>query len=109
MEENLQNEEGISLIDIIRLLLQKIKLLIIVVLIGGLCGGIFGVWHTIDMKYFGTSIEFYVNPEKPSEVGSSTNSAANAVGSQYGVYGAYGRHVMDAIVKLLASESFTEQ
>ena len=109
MEENLQNEESLSLIDIIRLLLQKIKLLIIVVLIGGLCGGIFGVWHTIDMKYFGTSIEFYVNPEKPSEVGSSTNSAANAVGSQYGVYGAYGRHVMDAIVKLLASESFTEQ
>ena len=109
MEENANLEGGISLIDIIRLLFQKIKLLILVVLIGGICGGVFGVFHTIDMKYYGTSIEFYVNPEKPSQTGSSSNTTANAVGSQYGVYGAYGRHVMDAIIKLLSSESFIEQ
>ncbi len=30
-------------------------------------------------------------------------------GSQYGVYGAYGRHVMDAMVKLLSSKPFTER
>ena len=30
-------------------------------------------------------------------------------GSQYGVYGAYGRHVMDAMVKLLSSKTFTER
>lgn len=110
MEEKMQNnEEGLSLIQIIRVLLDKIKLLILVVLIGGICGGAFGIWRTIDMKYYGTSIEFYVNPEKPTNVGNSSNLTANAVGSQYGVYGAYGRHVMDAIVKLLSSESFTEQ
>lgn len=110
MEETLQNnnEEGLSLIDIIRVLFSKIKLLILVVIIGGICGGLFGVWHTIDMKYYGTSIEFYVNPEKPADI-SSSNSTANAVGSQYGVYGAYGRHVMDAMIKLLSSESFTEK
>ncbi|MBO5736265.1 MAG: hypothetical protein J6S04_00515 [Clostridia bacterium] len=109
MEENLQNnEEGLSLIDIIRVLFSKIKLLIIVVILGGILGGAFGIWHTIDMKYYGTSIEFYVNPEKPSTIGSSSSSAANA-SSQYGVYGAYGRHVMDAMIKLLASESFTEK
>ena len=102
MEENANLEGGISLIDIIRLLFQKIKLLILVVLIGGICGGVFGVFHTIDMKYYGTSIEFYINPEKPKDIGNSTNNAANAVGSQYGVYGAYGRHVMDAMVKLLS-------
>ena len=107
-EEIAQPDEGLSLIDIIRLLLQKIKLLILVVLIGGICGGVFGVWHTIDMKYYGTSLEFYVNPEKPASVGSSSSSAANS-SSQYGVYGAYGRHVMDAMIKLLSSESFTEK
>lgn len=107
-EEVTQPDEGLSLIDIIRLLLQKIKLLILVVLIGGICGGAFGVWHTIDMKYYGTSLEFYVNPEKPSNVGSSSSLAANS-SSQYGVYGAYGRHVMDAMIKLLTSESFTEK
>ena len=111
MEENLQNnnEEGLSLIDIIRVLFSNIVLLILVVILGGVCGGVFGVIHTMDMKYYGTSIEFYVNPEKPTEVGSSSSTTANAVGSQYGVYGAYGRHVMDAMIKLLSSESFTEQ
>ncbi len=111
MEENLQNnnEEGLSLIDIIRVLFSKIVLLILVVILGGVCGGVFGVIHTMDMKYYGTSIEFYVNPEKPTEIGNTSNSTANAVGSQYGVYGAYGRHVMDAMIKLLSSESFTEQ
>ena len=108
-EENTQVEEGLNLLEIVRLLLRKIKLLFIVVCIGGMLGGIFGVWRTIDMKYYGTTVEFYVNPEKPASVGSSSNNAANAVGSQYGVYGAYGRHVMDAIIKLLGSESFTEQ
>jgi capsular polysaccharide biosynthesis protein len=111
MEENLQNnnEEGLSLLDIIRVLFSKIVLLILVVILGGVCGGVFGVIHTMDMKYYGTSIEFYVNPEKPTEIGNTSNSTANAVGSQYGVYGAYGRHVMDAMIKLLSSESFTEQ
>ena len=109
MKENANLDGGLSLIDIIRLLFQKIKILILVALIGGFCGGVFGVWHTFDMKYYGTSIEFYVNPEKPAQTGSSSNTTANAVGSQYGVYGAYGRHVMDAIVKLLSSESFIER
>ena len=109
MEENLQNnEEGLSLIDIIRVLFSKIKLLILVVIIGGICGGTFGVLHTMDMKYYGTSIEFYVNPEKPVDSGSSSVTAS-ASSSQYGVYGAYGRHVMDAMIKLLSSESFTEK
>lgn len=107
--EEMQNEEGLSLLEIIRILFHKLKLLILVVIIGAVCGAAFGVWKTKNVKYYGTSIEFYVNPEKPKAVGSSSNSTANAVGSQYGVYGAYGRHVMDAIVKLLSSESFAEQ
>ena len=102
MEEKFQTEEGLSLMDIVRLLLSKIKILILVVLIGGICGGAFAIWRTININYYGTTVEFYVNPEKPKE-----NISAN--GSQYGVYGAYGRHVMDNMIKLLESESFTEK
>lgn len=103
MEEKFQADEGLSLMDIVRLLLSKIKLLILVVLLGGILGGVFAIWRTIDINYYGTSVEFYVNPEKPKD-SVSTNG-----GSQYGVYGAYGRHVMDNMIKLLESESFTEK
>ena len=106
--QNVQIDEGISLLDIIRLLLGKLKLLVIVVLIGGILGGAFAIWRTIDVNYFGTKVEFYVNPEKPEE-STSTSSGAGAGGSQYGVYGAYGRHVMDNMVKLLSSDSFAEK
>ncbi len=101
MEEKFQKEEGLSLMDIIRLLLSKIKLLILVVIIGGLLGGTFAIFRTINIDYYGTEVQFYVNPERPKETSSTE-------GSQYGVYGAYGRHVMDNMVKLLSSESFTE-
>ena len=106
--QNVQVEEGISLMDIIRLLFSKIKILILVVLIGAMAGGAFAVWRTIDVNYYGTKVEFYVNPEKPEE-SKGTSSGTAAGGSQYGVYGAYGRHVMDNIVKLLSSDSFAEQ
>ncbi len=95
-------EEGISIIDILKLLLSKIKFLILAVLIGGILGGSFAVWKTIDVNHYGTKVEFYVNPEKPRDITATDNS-------QYGVYGAYGRHVMDNMIKLLGSESFAEQ
>ncbi len=82
MEQQYQNgqvEEGISLIDIVRLLLSKIKLLLVVVLIGGILGGSFAVWRTIDVNQFGTKVEFYVNPEKPEDsTGASAGAAAGA-------------------------------
>ena len=103
MQENVQKEEGgVSLLEILRLLLSKIKILILVVLVAGLAGGSFALYTSWNDLHFGTSVEFYVNPEKPK----ATNGN-NA--SQFGVYGAYGRHVMDNMVKLLESESFTEQ
>lgn len=102
MKENVQKDEGISLLDILKLLLNKIKILILVILVGGIAGGCFAIWRTVDINYWGTTVEFYVNPERPKE--SSSES-----GSQYGVYGAYGRHVMDNMVKLLSSESFAEK
>ena len=105
MEENMQTEEGISLLDIFKLLLSKIKILLLVVVIGAILGGTLGVWKTHNVDYYGTSVEFYVNPEK--KVGASDDPQQG--GSQYGVYGAYGRHVMDNMVRLLSSEIFAEQ
>ena len=107
-QQNVQVEEGISLMDIVRLLLSKIKLLILVVTIGGILGGAFAAWRFVDVNYYGTKIEFYVNPEKPEE-SSGTSAGTAAGGSQYGVYGAYGRHVMDNMIKLLGSDSFAEK
>ncbi len=100
--KEVQVEEGIRLSDIFRLLLSKLKYLILAALLGGILGGAFAVWRTIKIDYWGTTVEFYVNPEKPKE-------SVSGDGSQYGVYGAYGRHVMDNMVRLLSSESFTEK
>ena len=99
MEKNFQSEEGISLLDVAKLLLGKIKLLILVVLIGGIVGASFAVVTTRKVDYYGTKVEFYVNPKK---------AGGSDAESQYGVYGAYGKHVMDNMVKLLNSEIFTE-
>ena len=101
MEEKVKVGEGLSLLDIVRLLFSKLFILIFIGIVSGFFGAFVAVARTIDTNYWGTTIEFYVNPEKPKDV-------VNGNGSQYGVYGAYGRHVMDNIVKLLSSESFAE-
>ncbi len=101
MEEKNQHE-GISLVDIIRLLFKKLWLLIIVTIIGGVLGGTYAIRKTEDINYFGTKVEFYVNPEK-------TKDGTTVVGnSQYGIYGAYGSHIMDTMTKRLNSDVFAE-
>ena len=107
MDKNVQKEEGISLMDIVRLLLSKIKLLILLVIIGGFIGGCFSVWQTKDVKYYGSNIRFYVNPENPTM--SADGSGLNTSGSEYGVYGAYGEHIMDNMIKLLNEDAFAEE
>ena len=103
MNNPIQKEE-FSLLDLLKVLWSKIKILILVFLCGGIVGGVAGVVTTYDVNYWGTSLEFYVNPDAPiSQDGQVTSN------STYGVYGAYGRHVMDNIVKLLSGESFTEE
>ena len=103
MNNPIQKEE-FSLLDLLKVLWSKIKILILVFLCGGIVGGVVGVVTTYDVNYWGTSLEFYVNPDAPiMQDGQVTSN------STYGVYGAYGRHVMDNIVKLLSGESFTEE
>lgn len=102
MDENAQTQDEISLVYIFKLLLRNIKLLILVLLAGAIVGASLGVLRTFNKKEYGTTIEFYVNPRLDK-------SSSTEVESQYGVYGAYGRHVMDNMVKLLSSELFAEQ
>jgi capsular polysaccharide biosynthesis protein len=104
MNEKIQTQE-FSLMDLLRVLWSKIKILILVLICGGIVGGGLGVITSYNEKYYGTNLEFYVNPEAPA-AGSGSQVTSQ---STYGVYGAYGRHVMDNIVKLLSSEFFAEE
>lgn len=101
MENNVYVQEELTLGEIFKILWRKVKLLLLVLLIGVVVGGGFGVLTSFSEKYYGTSMEFYVNP---------TKEGAQVEGnSEYGVYGTYSRPVMDNIVRLLASDSFSEQ
>ena len=104
MEEKVQIEESINLLDIVKILVNKLLLLIMVGIISGFVGGVVAIAKTHNVNYWGTTVEFYVNPYKNVDEGEHESTGS----SQYGVYGAYGRHVMDNIVKLLSSESFSE-
>ncbi|MBO5481477.1 MAG: hypothetical protein J6A63_09860 [Clostridia bacterium] len=101
MEENTQKQGEISLFDLFKTLLRKVKLLIVVLLAGIVVGGSVGVLTTANVNYYGTKITFYVNPRKSNTVTENN--------SQYGVYGAYGAYVMDNMVTLLNSELFAER
>ena len=50
--------------------------------------------------YYECKLEYFVNPIRGDEEPSAD--------SQFAIYGAYGRHVMDNIVKLLSSDAFSE-
>ena len=101
--EQPQNEE-LSLLGLLKILLGKIKILILVLLCGGLLGGAIGFATSYNVYYWGTNMEFYVNPVRPEQ----DDETGLTGGSTYGVYGAYGKHVMDNIIRLLNSESFGE-
>ena len=54
----------------------------------------------VQKTYYECKLEYFINPIKAKEEPSYNN--------QYDIYGTYGRHVLDNIVKLLSSDSFTE-
>ena len=100
MQEEIVAEKEISLMDILRALIVKWKILLLVLLVGCVGGVAIGFVKTYGVHYYGTNLEFYVTPTKPS--GTVSGESTNAV------YGAYGKNVMDNIIKLLSSESFAE-
>ncbi len=100
MQEEIQSENELSLSDIFYALLSKIKILILVFVLGCMAGVGLGFVTTFGVHYYGTNLEFYITPTL-KEGGTVSGESTNAV------YGAYGKNVMDNMVKLLSSESFT--
>lgn len=101
MEEQIGVRDEITLSELFKVLWRKALVLILATVIGVIAGGVFGVLQTWNVHYYGTTVEFYINPSKSED-------AAAETGSQYGVYGAYGKQVMESMVTLLESESFSE-
>ena len=52
--------------DVLKILIPKLKMLLVVILLGAIVGACIGAASTYASKSYGTTIEFYVNP-KPSE------------------------------------------
>ena len=63
MEERIRIQEDIGLSDIFRILLRKVKILILALIIGAIVGGCIGLVKTRNVHYYGTSVDFYVNPK----------------------------------------------
>ncbi|MBQ9728117.1 MAG: hypothetical protein IJV85_00815 [Clostridia bacterium] len=105
MQQHPQADNRFNLLNTLKLLLSKIKLLILVAVIGGILGGVYAVWKTQDINYYGTRMEFYINPIPKQDSESNTNAPS----SEYSMYGAYNVYVMDGMVKMLASDPFAER
>ena len=100
MEYQVRTDE-LSLMDVIKILWKKVKLILVIFLASIVVGGGIGALTAIGQDYYGTEIQFYINPSE-KEDGSSSDS-------HYGVYGSYGDNVMETMIKLLESHLFTEQ
>ena len=97
MVDNTQNE--LSLSRVFRILLKRIVVLLIVLVSGIAVGAGYGLMKTVNQNYYGTTMEFYVNPRV----------SADEEETIYHVYGAYTANVMDNLIKLLNSDMFAEK
>lgn len=103
METNVQAQNELSLTEIFKMILRKIKIVLLALLGGILLGVLIGVTTTYNVDYYGTSAEFYVNPVKKA------TDSTDGTDDTYNVYGAYGKHIMDNMVKLLSADIFAEK
>lgn len=99
MDENLQDKSDFSVLDLIKLLISKLHILLLVVILGGILGGSYAVWKTKNVDYYGTTLEFYINPKTQADDGDDP---------KYDVYGAYGEYIVKTTVNLLKSQVFAE-
>ena len=111
MEEKIRIQEEISLLDLLLILLRKWKILLVTLLVGIIAGAGLGFMQTNNVNYYGSLMEFYVNPYMLADPddGNPETGKDEEITSQYGVYGAYGKPVMDNMVKLLDSDIFAEK
>ena len=59
IQEQKQNEIGIA--DIFRILLKKIRLLLIVLIVGAIVGGLFGFFRYKDEKFYGSEVKYEIS------------------------------------------------
>ena len=69
MKDNVQNNNELDLVDLLRILGAKIKLIVCIALIAAMVGGALGAVITLfGKKNFGTQVEFYITPSSDSQV-----------------------------------------
>ena len=102
MQEKLQTQDEISLMDIVRLFIRKLKVIILVALVALIAGASFGYSRTYGRYYYGTNeaITIFINPQKEN---SDTDENKNTI------FGSYNESTMDTLIKRLSSEKFAER
>ena len=111
MTEEVQTDE-LSISDVFKVLLSKIKVLILVLVIGAILGGVYGYLGAYGVEYYGTSLSFFVSPT----VGSTSSTQPIALASadddedeDYTINGQYTPTVMSGIVEYLEGDVFAEK
>ena len=100
MENEMMTQDEISIADIFSCLLSKLRLIIVLFLIGVVLGGTFGYLKSYNVVYYGTQMSFFVSPEVTS----------NNTGEDNNIFaGTYSQTVMDTMIKLLSTEKTAEE
>ena len=101
MQEKLQTQDEISLMDIVRLFIRKLKIIILVALVALIAGAAFGYSQTYGRYYYGTNkaITIFINPQKE----------VDSLDSNQGIFGSYSETTMETLIKQLSSEKFAER
>lgn len=94
-----ESTNELTLSEIFKILWKKIIILLIVCVAGVTVGAGYGLLKTANKNYYGTTMEFYINPRV----------SASSDETPYHVYGAYTANVMDNLIKLLNSDMFAEK
>ena len=69
MKDNVQNNNELDLVDLLKILGAKIKLIVCIALIAAILGGALGAVITLfGKKKFGAQVEFYITPSADSQV-----------------------------------------
>ena len=69
MNDNVQNNNELDLLDLLKILFSKIKLIVCIALIAAILGGALSAAVTLfAKKNFGAQVEFYITPSSDSQV-----------------------------------------
>lgn len=67
MKDNVQSNNELDLLDLLKILFSKMKLIICAALIAAIVGGVLGAAFTLlGNRNFGTQVEFYITPSSPN-------------------------------------------